>query len=369
MENLNINIPPEKPLSKKEIKKEKKLAKKQAKAKKKENRSKLSKSDVMGILLIVVLVAVAVALFFVCKDASKSESLPSGTVISTTAQPVVQTTVPVTVPTTVAPPTAPVTTETTTETTTSVPATETTEAEKETTESKETTEPQETTASQQTTETKPAEPSDAEILDIITGGINSLQSDTASFIGTKTQVIDIKLNDCSVPFLTDTVNKVLEFFAGEEVLVYDFTDGKAIDPEEGTEVSTIHMIPPTDKYFTLTIDGVADASVTKNEKGTVYSVTVVPETSTLADPRPPHHNAAGDTLDFSAFELPVGEVTKADFNYPGATVGITLDESGRVVEYHERLEMSGFGEGKALGITASGDMEGYIDEHWAIQWK
>ena len=64
----------------------------------------------------------------------------------------------------------------------------------------------------------------------------------------------------------------------------------------------------------------------------------------------------------------MGEVTKADFEYPGAQISVTLDGEGKVVEYHEHLDMKGTGEG-ALGLTASGSMEGYIDEKWSIEWK
>lgn len=365
MEIFNENIPQEKPLSKKEAKKAKKQAKKQAKADKKAGRKKLSKEDKKGILLIAALIVVAVMLFSVCIKAAKGKDSTPDVNIGATTQAVAQTTAPATIPTTAAPTTAP----TVTETTTAAPQTETTVADKETGKTQETTKTPETTLSQQTVTTKPATLTDKEVLDIVTTGVNSLQSDSASFTGTQTQVIYIQLNDCSVPFMTSTVNKVLEFFAGEEVYDYDFTNGKAMDPEDGIEVHAIHVFPPTDKLFTLSLEGVASTSVTKNEKGTVYSVTVVPETATLENARPPHHDSASDVLDFSAFELPMGKVTKADFQYPGATISVTLDENGKVVEYHERLDMSGFGEGEILGVTGSGDMEGYIDEHWVIQWK
>lgn len=378
MENINENIPQEKPLSKKEEKKAKKQAKKdakkarqeakkQAKAAKKENRKKLSKADVKGIFLIIVLIAVAAVLLSVCIKASEEGEITADVSINTTTQATVQTTVPPTAAPTEAPVTVPIVTEATTvaQTVTAPAATE-----KETTKGQEqtTTKPAEVTTSQPAA-TNPATLTDKEVLDIVTKGVNSLQSDTASYTGKQTQVIYIQLNDCSVPFMTGTINKVLEFFAGEEVFDYDFTNGKAMDPEEGVEVHAIHVFPPTDRLFTLSIEGVASTSVTKNEKGTVYTVKLVPETATLENARPPHHNSASDVLDFSAFELPMGQVTKADFNYPGATISVTLDGNGKVVEYHERLDMSGFGEGEILGITGSGDMEGYIDEHWSIQWK
>ncbi|MBQ7117006.1 MAG: hypothetical protein IJN88_02220 [Clostridia bacterium] len=210
----------------------------------------------------------------------------------------------------------------------------------------------------------------ADILAKVNEGINSLKADTASFTATKKQVISIDLLDCSVPLLTGPINTVIDFFEGEEALEYDITNGKGPNPEKkGEEIVVNHEIPPTDKPFTLTAEGVAEAKAEQTGEGTLYTIKVVPETSTLQNPRPPHHNAACDTLDFSTFELPMGELTKVDFEYPGATVSVLVDSSGRTVQYREHLEMKGVGEGNAIGISGSGSMEGYIDEVWDIQWK
>ncbi len=220
------------------------------------------------------------------------------------------------------------------------------------------------------TTTQKKEPDKEEILAAINEGINSLKSDTASFTAVKKQVISIDLLDCSVPALTGAINTVVDFFEGEEVIEYDITNGKGPNPEKkGEETVVNHEIPPTDKPFTLTIDGVAEAKAEETDRGTLYTIKVVSETSTLENPRPPHHNAACDTLDFSTFSLPLGELTKVDFEYPGATVSVIVDASGKPVQYRERLEMKGTGEGNAFGISGSGTLEGYVDEVWDIQWK
>ena len=213
-----------------------------------------------------------------------------------------------------------------------------------------------------------SEPSKEEILKAVSDGINSLKDPSASFKGTKTQKIYIQLTECSVPALVAPANTVLDYFAGEEVFEFDFSNGKATDPETGEEIAGVTAIPPTDKPFALTVEGVADAKYEQSGDKKIYTITVVAESSNLASPRPPHHNAACDTLDFSAFELPMGEITKADFEYPGAVITVTIDSDGKIVEYHENLPTKGVGEGK-LGITASGSMEGYIDEKWVIEWK
>ena len=217
--------------------------------------------------------------------------------------------------------------------------------------------------------TESPEPSDEEILRAITDGINAIKASDASYVGTKTQNIVIDVTDCSYPAFLTIINSVVKLIANEEVLVYDFTNGKCIDPEENVEVTANDTIPPVGTLFALTMEGVREASYEKVGENTVYSVTLVPETGTYDQPKPPHHGVACDTLNFSLFEIPMGEITKSDFNYPGAIITVTYDKNGKVVGYSEHIDMNGVGEGQALGITATANMEGYIDESWQIVWK
>ncbi len=227
-----------------------------------------------------------------------------------------------------------------------------------------------TTALPVTTEpTTKAEPDKEDILKYVTDGVNALKAADASYVGKKTQNIVIDVTDCSYPAFLPIINGVVKLIANEEVLEYDFTNGKCIDPEEKIEVSTDDTIPPVGTAFALTIDGVKEATYEKVGSNTKYSVTIVPETGTFEQPKPTHHGVACDTLDFSLFEIPTGEITKSDFNYPGAVVTVTYDENGKVVGYSEHIDMNGVGEGQAFGITATADMEGYIDESWEIVWK
>ncbi len=310
-------------------------------------------SDKKGIFLIGILVLVMVALIFSIRNSVGSKPVnadpttAASTTVTTTAAPV-QTTAFTSAPTVQS--TAP----------------SDTAAHVQTTESVKPTSAVQTTAPT----TVKAGPTKADILAQVNKGINSIKSDTASFTAVKKQIISIDLIDCSVPILTGPINTVIDFFEGEEVIEYDITNGKGPNPEKSGEETVVnHEIPPTDKPFTLTLEGVAEATAEKTDKGTLYTVKVVPETSTLQNPRPPHHNAACDTLDFSTFELPMGELTKVDFEYPGATVSVLVDSSGKTIQYREKLVMKGVGEGNAIGISGSGSMEGYVDEVWDIQWK
>ena len=225
---------------------------------------------------------------------------------------------------------------------------------------------EESSASQGTTTQKDEK---QEILNIITDGINTLKSPDASFMGHKEQVLDMELTECSVPGFAGIVNKVMEMFIETEIYDFDFADGKGMDPENKVETTTMDTFPPVGKNFTLTIDGVAEATKEQQGENTVYRVKLKPEKSTKENPKTQYHEKACDTLDLSTFNMPIGEITKADLEYPGATVGITLDKDGKVIGYYERLDIIGTGEAAAVGMKGGGTVVGYIDETWTIQWK
>lgn len=327
-------------------KKEKaKLSKKEKKELRKLNKSKKSSADKKGIVLDIILGIVAAALLFNAVSAYNEEMPETGFTIDVNLSDIQNTEVvlPGAVPTVTVPQT---------------------QAKPEETPSEEIKDSESTGA-----ETQKGELSKQEILNIVADGVNALKAEGATYKGVKSQNLSIELTECSVPALVSIANTVIDFFEGEEVLEYNFENGKAIDPEDETEITAAEAFPPTGKAFSLSdINGVAEARAEKDGDNTVYTVVLVAETSTLEDPRPPYHDSACDTLDYSTFELPLGQITKADFEYPGATVSITLDQNGKVVGYHERLNMAGVGEGTAIGLTASGRMEGYIDESWVITY-
>lgn len=293
---------------------------------------------------IAVLSIIAVIMLIFSVKAFSSENVPD-TAVKTTVSQATETT---TAPTTTSAPT------------TAAPATEKTQ---ETTKS----EPEKTTKPEQTT-VSPADETE-EILRAVSDGVNALKASDASFTGHKVQNINIRLVDSSVPAVNNIINGVIQAFVKEEILDYDFTNGISSDPEGDGTVTANETFPPGDKPFELTKEGVARAYKDTDGENTVYTVVIVPEKSTLENPRPPYHNSAADTLDLSSVEIPIITLTKVDFDYSGATVSVTLNPDGEVVGYYEKLPISGTGEGHGLGITGYGTIEGYLEENWDIQWK
>lgn len=222
---------------------------------------------------------------------------------------------------------------------------------------------------QATESTAPAETTDQEILNIITNGINSLKSSDASFVGHKVQTLDMELTECSVPGFSGIVNSIIDMFVETEIYDFDFTNGKGYDPENKKDVTSLEAFPPEGRNFALTVDGIVSATEEVQGDNTVYRVKLKSEKSTKDNPKTLYHENACDTLDLSGFNLPIGEITRADLDYPGAIVGVTVDKNGKVIEYYERLEIIGVGEAAAAGMSGSGKIEGYVDETWTIEWK
>ena len=221
--------------------------------------------------------------------------------------------------------------------------------------------------------TQPVEHSEdseeAQILKIVTDSVNQLKASDANFKGHKVQSINMELTDSSLPAMNSVANGIISLFIKDEVYDYDFTNGVSSDPEEGGTITSNKCFPPEDKPFQLTLDGLASASKTMSGENTVYTVVIVSEMSSLQDPRPPHHNAAADTLDLSDVEIPMVTMNRVDFVYPGAEISVTISPDGKVIGYHEHLKIIGTGEVSGLGMTGYGTIEGYIDEKWDIQWK
>lgn len=322
----------------------KKLTRKEKKALKKQNKTKRSSEDKKGIALNIFLGIIAIALFANAVSAYNEEMPKSSFEVKFNPGATVD--VAVTVP--------PVTTAPQEITKPQIPADDATANEGN---------------SDVADKPQSDELTDQEILDIITKGVNTLKSSDASFIGHKVQVLDMELTECSVPSFAGIVNKIMDMFIETEIYDFDFTNGKGMDPENKVETTTMETFPPVGKNFALTIDGVAEATKEVQGENTVYKVKLKAEKSTKDNPKTLYHENACDTLDLSTFNMPVGEITKADLDYPGATVAITLDKDGRVVGYYERLDIIGVGEAAAVGMSGGGTVEGYIDETWTIEWK
>ncbi len=205
-----------------------------------------------------------------------------------------------------------------------------------------------------------------ETLAYLNNAVNTFRNQQ-NFTAVQKQDIKISLTDCSLPAFTSIINGVIEGMMGYEEYTYTFTNGYALDPEDNIQVTPKTAIPPTDKDFTLLADGIVSLTSESSGANTIYTIVLKPEVSTLDNPTPPYHGSTMDCFTFADLDLPI-TVTTANFNYQGATIKLTIDEQGRLVEYFEHMPLDGTGGGKMGFMSAEATIEGYLDETWSVNY-
>lgn len=190
---------------------------------------------------------------------------------------------------------------------------------------------------------------------------------TENFSATKDQEIKLALTECSIPGMTTLANPILERYGKRRVIDFKFENGVGYDETHKEEVSAADAIPPTEKDFALDKNGISSYEISKNGENTKYVFKLIEENSTLDNPVPTYHAMAMDYLDMAGIDIAPAQITQADFNYPGATVTIEVDPSGNLAYFEEYMPVCGTGAGR-LGLSASGTIDGYIDEIWTFNW-
>lgn len=109
----------------------------------------------------------------------------------------------------------------------------------------------------------------------------------------------------------------------------------------------------------LAAQHVKSATVSKNGGGYIINFTLVAESCDFRS-KPPANYSCTFPLDFTEIDLGnIGQITSAQFYYPGTTLQATIDGSGRVVKTYVVMPLQvDNAEGKGLGQTLNMDISG-----------
>lgn len=190
---------------------------------------------------------------------------------------------------------------------------------------------------------------------------NNAINDTKKFQGTvsvhKVGTMKINLDDCSVSFLTSSINKILQGLIKDSDSSWTFTNGQHVW-EDGSITELNKIVPPGGgREAKLAEAGVASATATDNGDGTYTMVIkLVAEKSTFdgatgATVNPSHNESVVDPLNLATLEVPSVTITKADMDYPGTTLEATVNGDGLLTKLVVDLPMQGGGTGNAMGAS------------------
>ncbi|MBQ5904344.1 MAG: hypothetical protein IIW88_00550 [Clostridia bacterium] len=208
-----------------------------------------------------------------------------------------------------------------------------------------------------------------EILTDVGNAINTLKQ-TPNFTALRKLQVVVKVVDCSVPSAIEKINEIITDVTSkavpEETIV--FTNGNAVN-SKGEQLTPFSAVPPENNSFTLTSAGVASARAEKQGDNKVYFINLNPESTTAESPIPVHNAGSLGFLNIESLGLPsIVNITRANMNYPGSMMQVTLDKDGKLIHLRNYLPMTGDGEAKVMGLGGSAKFEGYLNEEWTIAY-
>lgn len=222
------------------------------------------------------------------------------------------------------------------------------------------------------TPSDPTSLSKEQIVQKVNEAVNKVKSEQ-NMTCRKKEAIDIELTALSVERARETVNGIIKNIAGEPSDETITVAGGIATYPDGTQKPVKEAIPPSNdatKDFNLSVDGVADATVSQQGDNTVYKVVLVAESTTAANPIPTHNSGAIGYLNLMSVELPaVVTIVDSNMHYPGSTVEVTVNSAGQVVKLVNLMPMTGDGTAK---ITLLGEgraeFKGGLDESWEFTY-
>lgn len=192
----------------------------------------------------------------------------------------------------------------------------------------------------------------------------------------KTENINVELTALSAESLRSVVNGIIGSLVGEPTdEIIKVTNGTATYPDGSTR-PVKEAIPPSNeatKDFVLSADGVASYKAEKQGENTVYTVVLVAESTTGANPIPNHNSKAIGFLNLMGLDLPdMVSIVDSNMQYPGSTVEVTVNAADQVIKLVNKMPMTGDGTAKAkvLGMEVEGraEFKGALDEVWEFTY-
>lgn len=282
------------------------------------------------------------------------------------------------------PVTAPVINTTSNPLTTAAPIETTTSAPVQTTATAKTTknDPEASKADDGTVTTKQAKPeeenpaalSKTQVVEKVAAVLNAAKAEK-EMTATKKEIVTINVTECSVQQAVSMINRIINKFAGEETVTYQFANGQAVgidaegkEADDGAVVSPNEVIPPKNVSFVLPDTGVKDAKAEKDGDNTVYTITLNAEDTTYSSPVPQYHSNAYGYLDLTSLDISSVSITDANMHYPNTVITATVNKDGKLIKIHYMMPMTGDGSAKIGFISGSAKFEGSDDETWDFNY-
>lgn len=187
----------------------------------------------------------------------------------------------------------------------------------------------------------------------------------------QTSTVSLTCTDCSVSFLQGTIDKLLQSFSTPTDNTVTVKNGVAKD-QDGNRVDLNTYITPSGRMSALHESYVSSATVTPSSGGYKMTIKLKAEKASFDGTNtvnPVGHNSCLDPLNLAALELPASaELTEASMKYPGATLSVSVNSSGKLKKLTVKLPLSVSIIGELSDISITLALEGVMNEVYDFKY-
>jgi|GEM_PF-1268070 len=163
--------------------------------------------------------------------------------------------------------------------------------------------------------------------------------------------------------VTQAVNFVKDLVLKPTEEDYSFANGTATT----SEGETTQLLLPKASAFTLSSDGVANATISEENGLTHVVLTLAPEEVTSLSEVPKYNSSAIGYLDIAG-AFSIINVQEVNIKYPGSKIDAYVRPDGYVQSVTYTITLDAYAKASAMGITGTANFYGDQVEVWNINW-
>lgn len=205
----------------------------------------------------------------------------------------------------------------------------------------------------------------AQIVDTYKEYLNKTRAYTGNLTVQQTESFDAEIKEAHPGgALTELLaSNIVKLVGSEGQQTLNFSGGRATN-KDGENVP---ILLPQRAEFSLSPDGVAEASI-KSEGDKIHiRIVLVPETVAMGE-IPTHNASAIGYLDTSNMDFKIITISRVDITYPGSVIDAVIGSNGYIESVTYTINMSTYAELSGMGISGYGTLEGAQTEKHVLMW-
>lgn len=207
--------------------------------------------------------------------------------------------------------------------------------------------------------------SKSQVLEVYKAALTQTRNYTGALTVKQTESFNAEVKE-SVPdnqLVKTLANYIVDLVGSEGSQELKFSNGKAVNKDD----ETVPILLPQRTEFSLTADGISQASISSEGEKLHVKMVLVPETVSMGEV-PKYNASAIGYLDTSDMDFKIITIKRVDIGYTGSVIDAVIRSDGYIESVTYTINMSTYAELSGMGISGSGTLEGAQTEKWELVW-